>query len=48
MGKSLKEIDGMPLPTESGTMDSNNRLIQEEANFDIQMLAIRHDNYTMT
>ena len=42
MGRSLKEIAGMPTPNEGATMDSINRLIHEETDFDVASMATTH------
>ncbi|KAI3765086.1 hypothetical protein L2E82_15111 [Cichorium intybus] len=42
MGRSLKEIDGMPLPNEGATINIANRLIHEETNFDVNLMATMH------
>ena len=42
MGKSLKEVDGMPLPNSSLMRDSGNRLVNEELDYDKDQLKILH------
>ncbi|XP_062103142.1 uncharacterized protein LOC133814163 [Humulus lupulus] len=43
MGKSLKDIDGMPLPNPSLIRDSGNRLVNEELDYDRDQLKILHE-----
>ncbi|XP_062075588.1 uncharacterized protein LOC133779672 [Humulus lupulus] len=43
MGKSLKDIDGMPLPNPSLIRDSGNRLVNEELDCDRDQLKILHE-----
>ncbi|XP_062075050.1 uncharacterized protein LOC133779064 [Humulus lupulus] len=43
MGKSLKDIDGMPLPNPSLIRDSGNRLVNEEIDYDRDQLKILHE-----
>uniref|UniRef100_A0A803PIA8 ATP-dependent DNA helicase n=1 Tax=Cannabis sativa TaxID=3483 RepID=A0A803PIA8_CANSA len=43
MGKSLKDIDGMPLPNSSLMRESGNRLVNEELAYDREKLKILHD-----
>ncbi|KAL4589251.1 hypothetical protein LXL04_002157 [Taraxacum kok-saghyz] len=47
MGRSLKEIAGMPTPNEGATIDSINRLIYEETDFDVASMARTHANMYM-
>ncbi|XP_062089334.1 uncharacterized protein LOC133795888 [Humulus lupulus] len=42
MGKSLKEVDGMPLPNSYLMRDSGNRLVNEELDYDKDQLKILH------
>ncbi|XP_062089097.1 uncharacterized protein LOC133795659 [Humulus lupulus] len=42
MGKSLKDVDGMPLPNSSLMRDSGNRLVNEELDYDKDQLEILH------
>ena len=41
-GKSLKDFPGMPLPDSSVLQDLNNRLVNEELNYDKDSLRIEH------
>uniref|UniRef100_A0A803PB99 ATP-dependent DNA helicase n=1 Tax=Cannabis sativa TaxID=3483 RepID=A0A803PB99_CANSA len=43
MGKSLKDIDGMPLPNSSLMRESGNRLVNEELAYDREKFKILHD-----
>ncbi|XP_019240131.1 PREDICTED: uncharacterized protein LOC109220120 [Nicotiana attenuata] len=43
MGKSLKDIDGMPLPDSALLNNAGNRLINEELEYDKDALKIVHD-----
>ncbi|XP_062118381.1 uncharacterized protein LOC133831999 [Humulus lupulus] len=43
MGKSLRDIDGMPLPNSSLLRDSGNRLVNEELDYDQDQLKVLHD-----
>ncbi|XP_062093540.1 uncharacterized protein LOC133799547 [Humulus lupulus] len=43
MGKSLKDIDGMPLPNSSLIRNSGNRLVNEELEYDQDQLKILHE-----
>ncbi|XP_074323219.1 uncharacterized protein LOC141660159 [Apium graveolens] len=45
LGKSLKDIDGMPQPDSSLTQDIGNRLLKEELNYDRADLKILHKKY---
>ena len=46
LGKSLKNVDGMPLPDFSLTKHLDNRLLNEEMNYDPIKLAQEHDRLT--
>ena len=41
-GKSLNDFPGMPLPDSSVLQDLNNRLVNEELNYDKDSLRIEH------
>ncbi|KAK9190000.1 hypothetical protein WN943_018600 [Citrus x changshan-huyou] len=43
MGKSLRDIDGMPLPNSSLIRDSGNRLVNEELDYDRDQLKKLHE-----
>uniref|UniRef100_A0A803NJP1 ATP-dependent DNA helicase n=1 Tax=Cannabis sativa TaxID=3483 RepID=A0A803NJP1_CANSA len=43
MGKSLKDIDGMPQPNSSLMRETCNRLVNEELDYDTKQLKILHD-----
>ncbi|XP_062099807.1 uncharacterized protein LOC133805653 [Humulus lupulus] len=43
MGKSLKDIDAMPMPNPSLIRDSGNRLVNEELDYDRDQLKILHE-----
>ncbi|KAK1362271.1 hypothetical protein POM88_046745 [Heracleum sosnowskyi] len=43
LGKSLKDIDGMPQPDPSLLRDSGNRLLYEELNYDTTQLKVLHE-----
>ncbi|KAJ9547468.1 hypothetical protein OSB04_020011 [Centaurea solstitialis] len=42
-GKSLKEVDGMPLPNQSLLHESRNRLVNEELDYNREDLRVVHD-----
>lgn len=43
MGRTLKDIEGMPLPDTTLMINVGNRLINEELDYDKEKLQILHD-----
>lgn len=43
LGKSLRDIDGMPQPNASLLRDSSNRLVSEELDYDREQLKVQHE-----